>query len=333
MNQNVKIANELIKLAKSLMSTVYQDKIDPELTEEVDKMNIEQIMKIFVDYVDKLKTADDYRIKLKEKAERRILASKSLSVLNQRALNLSLPTMADNITNMDKDGGWYNSFDSFQRTADKLRPVLIRLNQTLQRFQFITQNTSLLDEEVKEYVEQAIKYLKHNHDTEIDKALFVEFKKALWERKLTVERVESKQPADKSIPEYIKVKRQAGQLSAKLSKALTIASQWTNASMMFVASMGELPEEQEVKVFVSNSSALMKEAQEITNELKQKIEQNQSVRTAGFLNNLKEKLVGMFNKIVDGFNYIKSKIQSFLNKNNVYDLEILTDKLEETINS
>ena len=80
----------------------------------------------------------------------------------------------------------------------------------------------------------------------------------------------------------------------------------------------------------------MQQADKLTRELQIQNDQQgkpKILRTAGFLSKLKEKISGIFNKIADGFNYLKFKIQSFLKKNDIDELEKLTDEFEKTVNS
>jgi hypothetical protein len=113
---NIKIAKELLKIAKELSGTAFEDQIPDGVEEKVDAMNVEQLMKIFIDYVDALNTANDSRIKLQNKAKKKFDNGQKLSLQFQRYLNLNLPNMADNVTGMESTGGWYNTMNAYQKS-------------------------------------------------------------------------------------------------------------------------------------------------------------------------------------------------------------------------
>lgn len=347
--ENIKIAKQLVKLAKELTSTLFEDDIYdnyPDVMQNINKAPVDRIIEIFCNYVDNLDTVNDCRIKLKNKALEKLQLGKTLTALNKQALNLpynlvypSLTSDEHSLTNSSDPDSWYRIFDSFQRTGGlELRAALIRLNHSLQKMEFITQNTSLLDDDVREYVQNAINFLTDphiNNNIKVDEDLITKFNDALIKRGLQAIRRDGKQPADRRLVRYIKEKERAGQLSAKISKGLRLASHWTKASMMIIATLDDIQDEK-VKVFVSNTSALMQQADKLTRELQIQNDQQgkpKILRTAGFLSKLKEKISGIFNKIADGFNYLKFKIQSFLKKNDIDELEKLTDEFEKTVNS
>ena len=350
--KNIRIAKELVKLAKELTSTLFEDDIydhNPQVMENVNNMPVDDVIELFCNYVDNLGTVNDCRIKLKNKALEKLRLGQELTALNKQILGLpynivypSLTSDEHSLTNSSDPNSWYRIFDSFQRAGGiKFRAALIRLNHSLQKIEFITQDTSLLDADVREYVQDAINSLtnpiikKNNNNIKIDQELIVKFNNALIKRGLQAIRRDGKQPADRRIYKYINEKERAGQLNAKITKGLRIAANWTRASMMIISTLDDIQDEK-VKVFVSNTSALMQQADKLTRQLQI---QNDSqgkpklFKTAGFLSNLKEKLFGIFNKIANGFNYIKSKIQSFLNRNQIDELEKLTDEFEKVVNS
>ena len=343
--KNIRIAKELVKLAKELTSTLFEDDIydhNPQVMENVNNMPVDDVIELFCNYVDNLGTVNDCRIKLKNKALEKLRLGQELTALNKQILGLPYNIVYTSLTNSSDPNSWYRIFDSFQRAGGiKFRAALIRLNHSLQKIEFITQDTSLLDADVREYVQDAINSLtnpiikKNNNNIKIDQELIVKFNNALIKRGLQAIRRDGKQPADRRIYKYINEKERAGQLNAKITKGLRIAANWTRASMMIISTLDDIQDEK-VKVFVSNTSALMQQADKLTRQLQI---QNDSqgkpklFKTAGFLSNLKEKLFGIFNKIANGFNYIKSKIQSFLNRNQIDELEKLTDEFEKVVNS
>ncbi|MBR4315946.1 MAG: hypothetical protein IKP65_03115 [Alphaproteobacteria bacterium] len=161
--ENIKIAKQLVKLAKELTSTLFEDDIYdnyPDVMQNINKAPVDRIIEIFCNYVDNLDTVNDCRIKLKNKALEKLQLGKTLTALNKQALNLpynlvypSLTSDEHSLTNSSDPDSWYRIFDSFQRTGGlELRAALIRLNHSLQKMEFITQNTSLLDDDVREYV-------------------------------------------------------------------------------------------------------------------------------------------------------------------------------------
>jgi hypothetical protein len=99
--------------------------------------------------------------------------------------------------------------------------------------------------------------LKDKNNVSFDEELFNAFVKALNERGLQYISNASKQNADKEFPEYIRTKNNSGQLTAKINKTLRLAAEWNKASFLYITTMNDIPEEQEVKAFVSNINVLV----------------------------------------------------------------------------
>lgn len=307
MNKNVKIAKELIKIAKQLVGINRYENVKPKDLDAVYGMTVDELIGLLMDYIDKLNTLDDYRNKLVKKYQEKAIAlgvNPSTNTFDntkpdkiKKGMQLLLPKFKEIQTS--KQYGFYALMDEYERACPKLLAALIRIHDAIQRVEYL-QNAGKQYQEIVNKLKQAL----DNHNPKLNYKTDI-----------------GKLPADLSIYDNLKENIDSGNLRIRIGGAIKNIDDNLKASKLFIGfddGKEHLDENGQVLVFSSHTNFLVGEVAKLTNKMQDNNPayptpaQTNSIRTAGFMEkakNILDKFMKfMTNKLNKFVNYIKSFI-------------------------